>query len=157
MNCRDAERQIFAERDGALDTSQRAALTEHVAHCAACRDTRNHLAAAIESWRHSTQAVVSPDPVREWEALRRQIRGGVSSVAQPSRRRNVIPWLALPIGAAAAVAVALFVNRPEPSANDVRQVARADAVEVSAGAGSVVVVDDKSGWVVIWEGDAPRI
>jgi hypothetical protein len=154
MNCRDAERQIFAERDGALDSNQRATLAEHVAHCGGCRRTRDQLAAAIESWRTTTQAVVAPDPGREWEALRRQLRGGVAAVERPSRRK-VIPWLALPIGAAAAIALALFVNRPPPAAPEPgRQVA---AVEVSAGDGSVVFVDDKSGWVVIWEGDSPRI
>jgi anti-sigma factor RsiW len=155
MNCRDAERQIFAERDGALDHSQRAALDEHLAHCTGCRGTRNQLAAAIESWRTTTQAVVAPDSAREWEALRRQLRGGVPAVERPTRRRNVIPWLALPVGAAAAIALALFVNRPQPATPEPRPVAR--AVEVSAGDGSVVFVDDKSGWVVIWEGDATRI
>src|SRR3954469_10790929 len=108
MNCRDAERQIFAERDGALDPTQRAVLAGHVAQCATCRQTEKVLAAAIGSWRSSTQAAPMPDPTREWEALRRDIRGGVAAVARPARRRNVVPWLAVPVGAAAALAVVLM-------------------------------------------------
>lgn len=150
MNCRSAENHLFAERDGALDSTQRAALTEHVAHCATCRAQRDRLAAAIESWRAATQAVTPPDPLREWESLRRQIRGGVGW-DRPVNRRTLLPWLTLPLGAAAAVALAVFVNSPAPSPETPR-VARSEAVEVSAGDGSVVFVDDKSGWVVIWEG-----
>jgi hypothetical protein len=155
MNCRDAERQIFAERDGLLDLPQQAAVAEHVAHCAACRRTRNNLAAAIESWRVATQAVAAPDADREWEAVRRQMRGGVGSNGQVSaaRQRRVLSWVALPLGAAAAVALAFFM-RPASSSSIAANVARADSVEVSAADGSVVYVDDKSGWVVIWEGEA---
>lgn len=157
MNCRDAERQIFAERDGALESSQRAALAEHVAQCAACRQTRNVLSAAISSWRSSTQAAPMPDPTREWEALRREIRGGIPAVAQATQRRNLVPWLALPVGAAAALAVVLMTNQPAPVPAPARQIAKTEAVEVSAGDGSVVYVDDKSGWVVVWEGDSQRM
>jgi hypothetical protein len=98
-----------------------------------------------------------PDPTREWEALRREIRGGIPAVGRPSRRRNLVPWLALPVGAAAALAVVLMTNQPAPAPASTRQVAKTEAVEVSAGDGSVVYVDDKSGWVVVWEGDSQRI
>src|SRR4051812_16159644 len=133
MNCRDAERQIFAERDGALGSTQRAALAEHVAQCATCRQTQKVLAAAIGSWRISTQAARMPDPSREWEALRRDLRGGIPAVARPAGRRNLVPWLALPVGAAAALAVVLMTNQPAPVPSPARQVARTEAVEVSAG------------------------
>src|SRR5262245_9777709 len=116
MNCRHAEKQIFAERDGALDANQRAALTEHVAQCASCRAVRTNLAAALESWRAASQSVATPDPDREWHTFRRRIRGGIgASGSEPSRVRRMTPWLALPFGAAAAVALLLFVRPPVSS------------------------------------------
>ena len=156
MNCREAENQIFAERDGALDPAQRAALDRHVAGCAHCRAVRDHFAAAIESWRGATLNVAVPDAEREWQALRRRIRGGVQPGAEPTvdRRPNVLRWLALPLAAAAALVITLWTPE-KPAGGTVapeRTVARANAssVEVSAADGAVVYVDEKSGWVVVW-------
>jgi len=171
MNCRDAQRRIFAERDGALDETQRAALAAHVAECAACRELQKNFATAIESWRRATQTVAAPDAEREWHHVRRRIRGGVAAGEAPARspRARWVRWLALPVGAAAALAIALWTptETPPPAkrpvvastmhAGTAQKLARADAVEISAADGSVVFVDDKSGWVVVWDGDAKRI
>ncbi len=155
MNCRDAERQIAAERDGALDENQRVALTQHVAECSACRTQQANLSAALDSWRSEVQAVTAPDATREWEELRRTIRGGATH--SPKRSRPLRSWMALPLGAAAAVALALWMipGAPSPTVPSSPIARSGEAVEVSAADGSVVFVDDKSGWVVIWEAPAP--
>src|SRR5689334_5149655 len=110
MNCRNAERQIFAERDGALDETQRAALAIHLTGCAGCRQLKVNFATAIESWRSASRMVASPDAEREWLNVRRRIRGGavVGEESEGKRHRQWIAWLALPIGAAAALAIALW-------------------------------------------------
>ncbi|MSU66906.1 MAG: hypothetical protein EXS38_12590 [Opitutus sp.] len=54
---------------------------------------------------------------------------------------------------AAALAVVAFIVRPEAT-SPVSENKRPSGVEVSAADGSVVFVDDKSGWVVVWEGEA---
>ena len=155
MNCRDAEHKIFASRDCVLATPDRIALAEHVAKCPACRGMQARLADGIESWRVATQAFVPPDAGREWESLRRRIRGGLGahSVNSGARQRRIVSWFAVPLGVATAVALALFVF-PPASSSTAKNMARADSVEVSAADGSVVFVDDASGWVVIWEGEA---
>ncbi len=155
MNCRDAEHKIFASRDSALATHERLALTEHLAQCPDCRGMQARLANGIESWRVATQAFVPPDAGREWESLRCRIRGGLvaNNVNSGARQRRVVGWFAVPLGVAAAVAFALFVF-PPASSSTAKNMARATSVEVSAADGSVVFVDDTSGWVVIWEGEA---
>src|SRR5688500_2627647 len=112
MNCREAQSRIFAERDGALNNSQRAALEEHVARCGDCQRIRDDLTTVFVTWRNDVNRAAVPNPDREWHAVRRRIRGGAEpGTAQVSRpRRNLFAWLALPLGAAAAVAVALFVS-----------------------------------------------
>jgi len=156
MNCRTAEDQICVERDHALDAAGLRALDEHVQACASCRQKRESLTLAIAAWRTATVTVGVPDAQREWESVRRQIRGVATTpeLRASPRRHFGLPWLALPLGAAAAIMMAFYVNRgPAP----VSSVGRNDAVEVSAADGSVVFVDDKSGWVVIWEGEpGPR-
>ncbi len=156
MNCRTAEDQIYVERDDALDAAGRRALDEHVQACAACRQKRETLTFAIGAWRTKTAAARVPEAQREWESIRRQIRGGASTPANQAlpRRRFGLSWLALPLGAAAAIMMAFYANWGPAS---VSSIGRNDAVEVSAADGSVVFVDDKSGWVVIWEGEpGPR-
>ena len=164
MNCREAQRHLFAEGEGALESSQRATLEEHVGHCPDCRRIRDDLTAALSAWRNENARTPVPDAEREWHAVRRRIRGGAESgtaaAAQP--RRNLFPWLAVPIGAAAALAVALYVAPTPPApgpvtpARNARQVARADDVVVEAprGTSTVVFVDDKSGWLFVQTSDA---
>jgi hypothetical protein len=163
MNCREAQPQIFAERDGALDQVQRAALDGHLAQCDACRRVRDEFSAALTAWRVDVIRVAVPDAEREWHAVRRRIRGGAESgAARPARpRRNLFTWIAVPLGAAAAVAVALFVTQPAPTPIAAQHtkphVARADSVEAPGNnASTTVFVDDKSGWLIVWASDTKR-
>jgi hypothetical protein len=161
MNCREAHTHLFAERDGALDNPQRAALDGHVAECAACRRVRETLAAALMSWRAENEKTPVPDAEREWHAVRRRIRGGAEAGAPAKSRRTFFPWLVAPFGAAAAVALAFYVMR-EPAggtggAATAAQIARVESIEVPGGAVSSVFVDDKSGWLVVWANDSKEI
>lgn len=168
MNCREAQPQIFAERDGALDPVQRAALDGHLAHCDACRRVRDEFSAVFTAWRVDAIRVAVPDAEREWHAVRRRIRGGAETgAARPARpRRNLFTWIAVPLGAAAAVAVALFVTQPAPTTpvavqhavqHTTPHVARADSVEAPGNnASTTVFVDDKSGWLIVWASDTKR-
>jgi len=155
MNCRTAEAQIFAGEDRARESGLETTLSGHLAECPSCRHTRDELAATIQIWRTTAQAISVPEPRREWEELRRRMRGGASTAVIPATQswRQLLAWLALPLAAAAAALIVLL----NPTVTLVH--ARAEAVEVSAGDGAVVLVDDQSGWVVIWEAEsgAPRI
>lgn len=161
MNCSAARQQIFAERDGVLGDSQRAALAEHLAGCAACRQVRDGLVVAIETWRSEVRQVRVPDAAIEWQKLRRSMR---SPSAQP--RRSLTAWIAVPVAAAAAVAIGLYVVPHQPSApigtasNSAVATANAPVPALSpAPASTVVYVDDKSGWTFVWEptGNGQRI
>jgi hypothetical protein len=158
MNCREAQSQIFAERDGALDNAQRAALDGHIAHCGDCQRMREDFTAALASWRNEASHVAVPNVEREWHAVRRRIRGGSDSGAERVEhpRRNLFTRFALPLGAAAAAAVAFFVTL-QPSSTGVAgthpepKIARANSVDVPANdATTVIMVDDKSGWLFVW-------
>lgn len=159
MNCRQAEPQIFAERDGRLDPGQHAALAEHVANCPTCRRITDDLSAAVGMWKAQVQAVVVPDVEREWHDLRRRMRH--ETAAAKERHSPWRLWIGAPLAAAAAVAAIVALN---PTSRDVvppppagRSVARAEYVDVpSANASTVVFVDDKSGWLVVMASDAPR-
>lgn len=154
MNCREAEHHISAERDRALDTNQQQALMEHVAECAACRRLREDLTVSIEAWRMAEQQVRVPSADIEWQKLRREIRGGASTTT----RRSIGAWLAVPLAAAAAIAIGLFVSPDirhfgtpsRPSETVVRDGPPSGA---SIAAASVVYVDDKSGWTFVWAPD----
>lgn len=162
MNCREAQSQIFAERDGALDHPRRVALDSHLASCDGCRRSRETLSAALTAWRLEVGQVTVPDAEREWHAVRRRIRGGVEAgAARTARpRRSLFTWFAVPVGAAAAVALALFVSpstspQHPPEAHDGANIARASSIEVSGSkAPSMIFVDDKSGWTFVWAADA---
>ncbi len=163
MNCREAQHQIFAERDGALENNQRAALESHVVLCADCRRIRDDLTAAFTLWRGDVAQAAVPDAEREWQAVRRRIRGGVEAGAHrpAAARRNLFAWITVPLGAAAALAVAVFVTRPgpqsAPTSQPKAQIARADAVEAPGhNASTMVFVDDKSRWLIVWASDAKR-
>jgi hypothetical protein len=158
MNCREAQDQIFAERDGALASHQGAALAGHIAGCAHCRGVRDNLASALTRWRNDVARVTVPDAEREWHAVRRRIRGGAEAGTTTTLRprRNFIPWLAIPVGAAAAVALALFVGSPTntPHAGTTTQTARAYSADAPGDASTMAFVDEKSGWLIVWANDA---
>lgn len=149
MNCRAVQLQISAERDGALAESERAVLAVHLAGCVECQRFQATLAAVGDSLRAVAARATVPDEERAWQDIHREIRAGRPIAArswwQPLR------W-ALPVGAAAVAAVVAWM----PSADDEAMsqlVARAEYVEVSGDASSVVYVDDKSGWLVVWASD----
>jgi predicted anti-sigma-YlaC factor YlaD len=162
MNCREAQRHLFAEGEGALESSQRVTLEEHVGHCPDCRRMRDDLTAALSAWRSENARTPVPDADREWHAVRRRIRGGVEPGAEHTvrPRRNLFAWAAVPIGVAAAAAVALMVSKPEPAGTSlplVAYAATAESIDVPGGdAATMVFVDEKSGWLMVMASDAPK-
>lgn len=159
MNCRDIEPLLLAEQDGVLTKAQHATLAGHVATCAACRQLRAELTAAIEDFRTDTASVAMPNVDEEWRTLRAQLHG---AVAKPTKKRPLAPviWFGASLAAAAAVAFAFIVGNPVPQPPALAQVtesARADFVEAAdANASTMVYVDKDSGWLVVWaaSGDA---
>ena len=154
MNCRSAQRLMSSERDGALPAAERADLAAHVAACASCQRARASVAAAVDEWRSSSARIAVPDVERAWQDIRREIR-----TSAPSKARTWwgLPRWTLPLAAAAGLIVAATVMVPpwlapsEPPQKTARlETARADFVEVANNSSSVVYVDDKSGWLVVW-------
>lgn len=148
MNCRDAETLIFAERDGTLNDNQRADLARHLGDCAGCRQLRADLSAATDAWRARTAEVAVPDAEAEWHKLRAQLHGSEVRTT-PKRRIAPIVWLATPLAAAAAIALAFFLqSAPAPETD---ATARAEFVEAGADDATTMVYTDKeSGWLVVW-------
>lgn len=161
MNCREAQNQILAERDGALAESERAALVAHVAHCNDCQRVRADLDAALTHWKTTAQAVVVPDAGREWHALRRKIRGGVEAgeVRLAPRRPGLLAWLTVPLAAVGAAALALFISMPSgrnPAASaPMTHLASVESIEAPGrNASTGAFVDEKSGWLIVSASDA---
>lgn len=157
MDCRKAEQQIFAERDGALAAVERAELADHIAQCRSCRALQHNYAADVAAWRDSSAQVKAPDALLEWHKLRREIRGGAPAT---SKRRSAVRWVVWPVAAAAALALALFVDSPfrDPATSLLPgNTARIDSPPAPATAAdsTVVLVDEKSGWVFVWASDGP--
>jgi anti-sigma factor RsiW len=151
MNCRQAERHIVSERDSTLDDIQRAALARHVASCESCRHMQESLKLAIDSWRAEGVRARLPDADIEWQKLRRHIRGGL--VKEP---RSLVTWLAIPLGAAAAIAVGLYVVPAARNGSTTMEAgvvaARESSPAITRGIqddSTVVFVDDKSGWTFV--------
>jgi predicted anti-sigma-YlaC factor YlaD len=157
MNCRAAERLISAERDGTLSPTERAALEAHVAGCATCRQARETLATAAASWRARDAAVATPDPERAWHDIRRQMRGG-GAVARPVRARWWVRalWTGVPTLGAAALALVVWTRGRLPVVDpEVAAASWAQFVEVDGStSAATVMIDDASGWVVVWAGEA---
>lgn len=152
MNCRSAQRLVSAERDGVLTARERTDLAVHVAGCAECRRFQATLSEAGEQLRAAAARVAVPDEERAWHDIRREIHA-VDTVA-PRSWWALGRW-ALPLGAAAALAVVALVSPPWDSEQARAAVARAEFVEVPSDSSSVVYVDDKSGWLVVWAAAEP--
>lgn len=158
MNCREALSQLAKERDAPLAASDRSDLAGHLAHCSACRQAGDNLDAALAAWRMATAQVAVPNPDQEWLAVRRRLRGGAGTASRdPVPGWNFKPaWLIMPL--AAAIAAVLYFPRtavPEPRTGPGAMVARANSVDVPGGKSSTMVfVDDKSGWLIVWASDA---
>jgi anti-sigma factor RsiW len=159
VNCRDSESLILAERDGRLTTDQLAALSDHVAACAACRELRARLATATDAYHRGLNAVEAPDAAEAWRELQGRLH---------RKQRPLAPmiWFGVPLAAAAAAAFALFVTRPAAPAPapaapmaatvpyDSSVIAGADFVEAGdPNASTLVFVDKESGWLVVWAAD----
>lgn len=150
MHCRSAQNLIFAERDGALSSGERAGLQAHVSGCGECRRMRDQLGAALTQWQNEARAVAVPDSERAWQDIRRAVRVD----REAKRRRAYLPWV-LPLGAAAGLAVFALTNLDSPPLPDSIPVAHetgsgVEYVDVPADAASMVFVDDETGWVVVW-------
>lgn len=159
MNCRDAEPLILVERDGALDTSQRAALAAHVARCPACRAMQEELTHAVAAWRQRSAAVPVPAVEQEWHAIRRRLRGAHEPVISEMRWKRPAWWS---VTAAAAVIVIAALLGPSwfgtTAPESERDWAYVSYVEVQNPTDSTMVYEDpQSGWLVVWVGDAPAV
>lgn len=159
MNCRSAQPLLSAERDGALSPHERAGLEAHVAGCAECQRFQAAVAKAGGGLRVAAARVKVPDEERAWQDIHREIRAGRPAAAKAWW--NLGRWT-LPVGAAAAALAVVAVITPNWTGDDAAQettqvarvgqpqVARAEFVEVGNDASSMVYVDDKSGWLVVW-------
>jgi predicted anti-sigma-YlaC factor YlaD len=150
MNCRSAQRWLSAAQDGALADHERAGLAAHVAECTECRQFQSLLGAAQQHLQVVATQVAVPDGERAWQDIRREIRA--TRPVAPRAWWNLGRW-ALPLGAAAALAAVAVIGPSWTDDDGPQTVARAEFVEVSGDASSVVYVDDKSGWLVVWASD----
>ncbi|AOS45386.1 hypothetical protein Verru16b_02467 [Lacunisphaera limnophila] len=164
MNCRDNESLILAERDGTLSPAQLAALSDHVAACPACRELRQRVGAALEAYRAEVATAPVTDADEAWRDLQTRL-------ARPGRPRPLAPviWFGVSLAAAAALALAVFYQRPPdssspstefvnvpppPPLHDPSVIAGADFVEAGdPNASTLVYVDKESGWLVVWASD----
>ena len=155
MNCREVQSELFAETEGTPANPRRAAVEAHVARCAACRRVRDDLTTALEGWRSDISKITVPDAELEWHAVRRRIRGGGGEPSVRSRR-NWTAWLGLPLATAAAVILVMLspASRAPNVDIPVGEVARAENIEAPGNnASTMVFVDDKSGWLIVWASD----
>ncbi|MDP1579347.1 MAG: zf-HC2 domain-containing protein [Candidatus Didemnitutus sp.] len=155
MKCRIAIPLLSAERDAALPGSQARELAQHLAECASCRQAQLDLPRAMAEFRDEVAAVPVPDAAGEWRLLQARLR----ELRQPAPRATqkvVWAWLAAPLAAAAALAIAFLVGRTPPLESQVvplagESFARVDFIEVAdASATPLVYVDRESGWLVVW-------
>lgn len=156
MKCRAAQGLISAERDGSLSADERTALEAHVAGCSECSRAREALTAAAAAWRTTDRAVSAPDVERAWQDIRREIRAGRPRETRPAGAWWMRAlWAGVPAVGAAAVALVVFTGRPKPVDPAVAPASWAQFVQVDASdSAPVVTVDESSGWVVVWTGDA---
>lgn len=160
MNCREAQHLLCTDIDRPLEAVAQAHLEAHLATCTRCRRVQADLAAGLASWRVEAATVVVPDARREWQAVRRRMRGGSPTGAGPVRPagRLVWFWRALPLAAATAIAALIFLPQSGPdqptAGAEGPAFARANSVEVpGAPASTMVFVDEKSGWLIVWASD----
>ncbi len=115
MNCRQAETQLLAARDGALAEPVAADLAAHLEACPSCRALQARLDETFAQWQHETTSVPVPDPQTEWFAVRRRLR---QETAAPS---GLVTWsrllrVAAPLTAVAAIALIVWQGRTPSSA-----------------------------------------
>ena len=143
---------MSAAQDGALADYERAGLAAHVAACAECRQFQALLEATQQHLQGVAVQVAVPDEERAWQDIHREIRA--TRPVAPRAWWSLGRW-ALPLGAAAALAAVAVIGPSWTDDDGPQAVARAEYVEVSGEASSVVYVDDKSGWLVVWASAEP--
>ena len=156
MNCREVQSELFAANEGTPANPRRAEVEAHVANCAACRRVHEDLTGALAAWRSDVSKIAVPDAELEWHAVRRRIRGGGGEPSVRSRH-NWMSWLGLPLATAAAVVLVMVAPASQSPDLDipVGEVARAENIEAPGNnASTMVFVDDKSGWLIVWASDA---
>jgi ferric-dicitrate binding protein FerR (iron transport regulator) len=156
MNRDEILRLLSAERDGALGAAERAELDQVLRESPEARALRAELEAALTAFRRDAEGVRAPDADEAWPAVQARLD-------RPAARRRAAPvaWFALPLAAAAAVAVAFLGLRPMPTGvpadPEAGVHAQADFVELAdASATPVVFVDKESGWLVVWAETAEK-
>lgn len=159
MNCREAISHLARNPETPLAAGLRSELEGHLAHCQSCRHTAAAIQAGLAAWRTAAARVEVPDANREWLEVRRRRRGELAPVEElrATARRFRPAWLALPLAAAAIAAVIFFPRAAveDRSSRPGAAVARANSVDVPGGRSSTMVfVDDKSGWLIVWASDA---
>src|SRR6478609_2691894 len=114
MNCREITSLILAERDGALTPTERAALSDHLAACPACRQLRTQLATSLEAYRAGVASVRVPDVDAAWRDLQAEIHAPARRV----KKRPLAPviWFGAPLVAAAAALAMVFLVGGSPFA-----------------------------------------
>ena len=161
MNCHESQTLFFTERDRPLDPNEHTALEAHLTGCAECRQTREALQNGFALWRKQQASFTIPDSELEWYEVRRRMRSSLSPESAPIPRRRHSPWfawIAFPLTTAAAIAIALYVDpfslfNPEGLYPRTQSV-RVEPAGTSGEASTMVFVDDKSGWLVVWANDA---
>lgn len=164
MHCHEAEELMFAARDRALPDLQRAALEQHVAGCASCRQAQAQLDEAASAWRVADAAVATPAVDREWYAIRRRLRAGVGATDTARRAWWSAPrWLAVGSAAVAAAVALVFGLRlgdretaegglivQQPTPGYVSYVVVYNSTE-----STMVYEEPETGWLLVWVGDSP--
>jgi len=101
MTCRDIESLMLAERDGAQTPTERAALSDHLATCPACRELRTRLAASLKAYHASAATVRVPDVDEAWREVQARLHAPTAGKKHPLAP---VIWFGAPLAAAAALA-----------------------------------------------------
>lgn len=95
-----------------------AAVSTHLAQCAACRGEVDELVRVVGSVRADATLVAPPPAV--WDAVSARIASATGTTSEAPRprgvpRRRVIGWLAAAAGAAVGASATWLLSRPDPT------------------------------------------
>lgn len=155
--CTATQELLVREPEGDLDAAALVRLEEHVTGCGACRQRRAVLRAVRVQLRATAQATATPAPAEVWRELRSRLDDvAPARVPGAGARTGGLGWRPLAWAGSLAVAAAavLFVGRPRLPSGDVASMptaeARADYVQATDNAATLVYVDQESGWLIVW-------